>query len=119
MQAACRGASEEGGISIGILPEDTKDYANPYVSYLLPTGLGVRRNTLIVDSADVVIAICGGWGTLNEISYACNTGKTVILLKGTEGIVDHLITSDFPLPKDHLLVARSAKEAVELALKRL
>lgn len=117
MEAACRGVQLAGGTSIGILPEDTKDFANFYVTYGLPTGLGVKRNSLLVDCADVVIAICGGWGTLNEISYAANIKKPVILLRGTGGIVDYICQEGFPLTKDDIHIADSAKEAVELALR--
>ncbi len=119
MEAACRGAKIAGGISIGILPEESKEYANDFVSYALPTGLGIKRNSLLVDCADVIIAICGGWGTLNEISYAVNIRKPVVLIKGTGGIVDYIIQDSFPLPKDVIYIADCAQEAVETALRIL
>ncbi len=119
MEAACKGASNAGGTSIGILPEDCKEYANDFVTHVLPTGLGIKRNSLLVDCADVIIAICGGWGTLNEISYAVNTGKPVVLMKGTGGIVDHIIDESFPLSKESLFIADCAKDAVETAIRIL
>ncbi len=117
MEAACRGAKIAGGISIGILPEESKEQANDFVSYGLPTGLGIKRNSLLVDCADVIIAICGGWGTLNEISYAVNIRKPVVLIKGTGGIVDHIIQDSFPLSKDGLFIANCAQDAVETAIR--
>ncbi|HDO19280.1 MAG TPA: TIGR00725 family protein, partial [Thermoplasmatales archaeon] len=67
MEAACRGAKENSGITVGILPF-SKEEANPYVDIAIETGLGNVRNFLVVKSADAIIAICGRWGTLNEIS---------------------------------------------------
>src|SRR3954471_24681313 len=68
MEAACRGARSRGGLTIGLLPGDDREEANGWVQLAIPTGLGEVRNTLIVRSADAVIAIGGAWGTLSEIA---------------------------------------------------
>ena len=89
MEAACRGAKEVGGLTVGILPGSDRSEANPFVDVVLPTGLGEARNALVVAAADVVIAIGGGYGTLSEIALALKVGKRVIGL-GTweiEGVV--------------------------------
>jgi uncharacterized protein (TIGR00725 family) len=89
MEAACRGAKEVGGLTVGILPGPDRSEANPFVDVVLPTGLGEARNALVVAAADVVIAIGGGYGTLSEIALALKAGKRVIGL-GTweiEGVV--------------------------------
>jgi uncharacterized protein (TIGR00725 family) len=89
MEAACRGAKEVGGLTVGILPGPDRSEANPFVDVVLPTGLGDARNALVVGAADVVIAIGGGYGTLSEIALALKAGKRVIGL-GTweiEGVV--------------------------------
>jgi uncharacterized protein (TIGR00725 family) len=89
MEAACRGAKEVGGLTVGILPGPDRSEANPFVDVVLPTGLGEARNALVVAAADVVIAIGGGYGTLSEIALALKVGKRVIGL-GTweiEGVV--------------------------------
>jgi uncharacterized protein (TIGR00725 family) len=89
MEAACRGAKEVGGLTVGILPGPDRSEANPFVDVVLPTGLGEARNALVVGAADVVIAIGGGYGTLSEIALALKAGKRVIGL-GTweiEGVV--------------------------------
>ena len=78
MEAAARGANTEGGITIGILPGLEKSAANPYINVPVATGLGEIRNTIIVRSADVLIAIGGEYGTLSEIAFGLKTGKTVI-----------------------------------------
>ncbi|HEX74788.1 MAG TPA: TIGR00725 family protein [Dehalococcoidia bacterium] len=78
MEAACRGASSEGGITIGILPGDSRQSANPYVQIPIVTGLGYARNITVVKSAQAVIAIAGSYGTLSEISHALQSGIPVI-----------------------------------------
>lgn len=70
MESACRGAKEEGGMTIGILPTRSKQDANPYLDIAIPTGLGEARNLILVLSSDAVIAIDGSYGTLSEISFA-------------------------------------------------
>ena len=78
MEAACRGAKDAGGLTVGILPGSNRSEANPFVDVVLPTGLGEARNALVVGAAEVVIAIGGGYGTLSEIALALKTGKRVI-----------------------------------------
>jgi len=78
MEAACKGASSEGGTTIGILPGDDRQTANPYVQIPIVTGLGYARNVAVVKSAQAVIAIGGSYGTLSEISHALQSGIPVI-----------------------------------------
>lgn len=74
MEAACKGAQNSEkylpGKTIGIIPGSDKTKANEYCDIIIPTGLGFARNILVVNSADVVIAIGGGSGTLSEIAFA-------------------------------------------------
>ena len=78
MEAACKGASAEGGMTIGILPGDSRQSANPYVQIPIVTGIGYARNVSVVKSAQAVIAIDGSYGTLAEIAYALQSGIPVI-----------------------------------------
>ena len=78
MEAACKGASLEGGTTIGILPGDDSRAANPYVQIPIVTGLGEARNVIVVKSAQAIIAIGGSYGTLSEISHALKSGIPVI-----------------------------------------
>ena len=80
MEAACRGASSEGGVTIGILPGESRQAANPYVQFPIVTGIGYARNVAVVKSAQAVIAIGGSYGTLSEISHALQSGIPVIAL---------------------------------------
>ena len=78
MEAACKGAGGEGGLTIGILPGDSRQDANPYVQIPIVTGIGYARNVAVVKSAQAVIAIDGSYGTLTEIGYALQSGIPVI-----------------------------------------
>jgi uncharacterized protein (TIGR00725 family) len=81
MAAACRGAKEARGRTVGLLPGRDRGDANPWVDVAIPTGLAELRNALVVGSADVVIAVGGSWGTLSEIALALRTGKRVVGLR--------------------------------------
>ena len=78
MEAACKGAASEGGITIGVLPGDNPHTANPYVKIPIVTGMGYARNVIIAKSAQVVIAIGGKYGTLSEIAFALQGGIPVV-----------------------------------------
>ena len=78
MEAACRGASNEGGLTVGILPGDNRGTANPYVKIPIVTGTGYARNVAVVKSGQAVIAIDGSYGTLSEIGHALQNGIPVI-----------------------------------------
>jgi uncharacterized protein (TIGR00725 family) len=71
MEAACRGAHEAGGTTLGLLPGDDRREANEFVDIAVPTGLGEGRNALVV-------RVGGGYGTLSEIALALRAGKPVI-----------------------------------------
>jgi uncharacterized protein (TIGR00725 family) len=114
MEAACRGATEAGGVAIGIVPGHEIGEANAYCTHVVATGIGHARNLAVVSSGDVVIAIGGEWGTLSEIGFARAIGRTVIALRswtlsGREQMVD----------APGVVFADSAREAVDLALEAL
>ena len=102
MEAAARGATEAGGVAIGILPDEDWGRANPYLSYSIPTGTGQARNLAVVCSGDVVVAVGGEYGTLSEIGLALKVGRPVVALKSWD-------------LGGHVVVAASPEEAVEAA----
>ena len=109
MEAACRGASAEGGITIGILPGDNRRAANPYVQIPIATGMGYARNIAVVKSAQAVIAIGGSYGTLSEIAYALQYGIPVIGLNTWS-------LSRNGQQDSSIILAQKPEDAVSLAL---
>jgi uncharacterized protein (TIGR00725 family) len=83
MEAACCGAREAGGLTVGILPGE-RHQANPCVGVAVATGMGHARNVIIVRSADAVIALPGELGTLSEMALALKMNKPVISLDSWE-----------------------------------
>ena len=77
MEAAAKGAKEEGGVTIGILPGEDRKEGNPYLDYIIVTGIGYARNAMVAMNGDIVIAVDGHYGTLSEIAYALEFGKRV------------------------------------------
>jgi uncharacterized protein (TIGR00725 family) len=110
MEAACKGASEAGGLTIGILPGESRRAANPYVQIPIVTGIGSARNVVVVKSSQVVIAVDGSYGTLSEIAHALQSGIPVIGL-GTWSIAIGGKTDD------QIIIAKSPKEAVDKAME--
>jgi len=78
MEASAKGASEAGGTVVGILPTDNAGDANPYISIPIVTNMGHARNVILVQSADLCVAIGGKEGTLSEIAIALKIGKVVV-----------------------------------------
>ncbi len=78
MEAACRGAAGQGGITIGLLPGSEASEGNRFLTIALPTGMGQTRNALLALAGDAIIAIGGGPGTLSEVGLALKAGKRVV-----------------------------------------
>ena len=86
MRAACHGAQESGGITIGIIPQDNSSHANEFCDIVIPSGMGLTRDFLNALSADGVIVVGGGSGTLSEICAAYMYKKPIVTLKNSGGI---------------------------------
>jgi uncharacterized protein (TIGR00725 family) len=109
MEAASKGATEAGGIAIGVLPTLSPADANPYVTHAVPTGTGHARNLAVVASGEAVIAVGGEWGTLSEIAFARKLGRPVVamrswMLRNRAGTDPGIVEAEAP------------EEAVRLAL---
>ena len=112
MEAACRGAREEGGTTLGLLPGDDRRAANPFVDVAVATGMGEARNALVARTADVVVAVAGEFGTLSEIALALRMGKPVVGLSTWQ-------LARGGQPVEAIVGASTAAEAAELALAQL
>jgi hypothetical protein len=109
MEAACRGAKDADGTTVGLLPGADRGAANPWVDVAIPTGLGEARNALVVRAADALVAVGGGYGTLSEIALALKADKPVVGLGTWKLDADH----------DRIARATDAATAVGLALAAL
>lgn len=82
MAAASRGASDAGGIAVGILPEDDDRHANEWLSVAIPTGMGEIRNAIVARAGICLVAIGGNMGTLSEMALGLKWGKPVFVMHG-------------------------------------
>jgi uncharacterized protein (TIGR00725 family) len=105
MEGAAKGAKENGGVTIGIIPGESKEEANPYIDFPIVTGFGEGRNLVVIRSSDVIIALPGKYGTLSELAFCMKLDKPVVSL-GTWDISEKVVK------------AKDAKEAVKLALEK-
>ena len=112
MEAACRGARAEGGLTIGILPGNNRKDANQYVTIPIITGIGYARNSIVAKSGQAVIAIGGKYGTLSEIAYALQDKIPVIGL-GTWKLATGKSKDE------SIVIAKDASDAVDKALKSI
>ena len=106
MEAACKGARDNRGRTVGILP-DMGD-GNPHLDVKVRSGMGYSRNVVLVQSADAVIAVGGKYGTLSEIAIALKLKKPVFGLKtwDIEGVVK------CATPEDAVLMAVRAASLI-------
>ncbi|MBY8983154.1 MAG: TIGR00725 family protein [Candidatus Lokiarchaeota archaeon] len=85
MEAVCKGAKEEDGLTIGIIPYKEKSPANKYIDIVIPVPFSQARNLIVVLSGDICVAIGGKAGTLSEMCFAWIYGKPIIALSGVDG----------------------------------
>lgn len=88
MEAVFQGAKSsekyQDGDTIAIIPSFDRTEANHYADIIIPTGIDVMRNGMVV-SADGVIAIGGGSGTLSEMALAWSLFRLVIAYCNVDG----------------------------------
>jgi uncharacterized protein (TIGR00725 family) len=106
MAAAARGAKAVGGVTIGIIPGESRSAANAWIDHVVVAGTGHARNLAVAASGDAVIAVGGAYGTLTEIAYARILGRPVVVLD-----------PGWDLGRDDIARASSPAEAVELAIR--
>jgi uncharacterized protein (TIGR00725 family) len=80
MEAACKGHAQEGGMPVGLLPDEEWHAANPYVAIPIATGIGPARNAIIARACLVLVAIGGGVGTLSEMALGLQFNRLVLAM---------------------------------------
>jgi hypothetical protein len=118
MEAASHGAKEAGGFVIGIVPQDEKTAANPYCDAVVATGIGFARDFLTAYSADAVIIVGGGAGTMIEVAAAYQKRIPIIAMKGSGGTADGVVDTYLDDRKIEIVLGeRSPEKAVDTALR--
>jgi uncharacterized protein (TIGR00725 family) len=110
MEAVCKGAKSEGGVTVGILPGDDPKAANRYVDVPICTGIGHARNVIVVKTGRAVIAIDGSYGTMSEIGHALAEGIPVVGIKTWTFLREGELDSG-------VVLAENPADAVEQAVK--
>jgi uncharacterized protein (TIGR00725 family) len=122
MKAVCSGFRSGGGTCIGIIPGYHKDEANEFVDVVIPTGMGLARNVMVVKIADVVVALPGEAGTLSEIAYCLQFGIPVVALVPKKLDREGSLTTKFLLSASAddipgIIRVHTVEEAVEIIKK--
>jgi uncharacterized protein (TIGR00725 family) len=117
MESACKGAKENGGTTVGIIPQEEFLYANEYCDIVICTGLGYARDFIVASSADGIIAVGGGVGTLIELGVGYMTRKAMVAISGSGGVAD-IYGGKFLDERNRvpITVAKDARTAVEVIL---
>ena len=120
MKAASKGAKESGGLTVGIIPQNDMSEANEFCDVVIQSGIGLMRDFLNALSADGVIAIGGGSGTLSEICAAYMYSKPIVVLKNSGGTSTKFADQYLDHRKNVKIIGvDTPKEAVELIFKEI
>ena len=106
MEAACKGAKDNNGLTVGITPEIHPNGGNKYLDLIIPSGINFSRNYIVQNSGSVIIMVGGSYGTLSELAYALLFKRKVIAIKSKWAKIDKKI-----------IVAKSPKDAVLKAIR--
>jgi hypothetical protein len=120
MKAACHGAKDAGGITVGIIPQEDPSFANEYCDIVIPSGMGLTRDFLNALSADGIIIIGGGSGTLAEVCAGYMHKKPMVAIKNTGGVADQY--ADKYVDKRNqikIIGVNTPKEAVKVILEKI
>ena len=115
MESACKGARENNGLTVGIIPQEEFSFANGFCDVVICTGIGFARDFIIASSADGIIAIGGGVGTLIEMAAGYMIKKSIVAIAGSGGVADtyagKYLDERNRVP---ILVAKDARSAVQI-----
>ena len=120
MEAASKGAHDAGGLVVGIIPQNDPSSANEFCDIVIPTGMGHTRDFLTALSADGVIVIGGGSGTLTEVCASYVHKKPIASLRKS-GDVAEKYADQYLDHRNHVKITGvdSPKEAVDYILKQI
>ena len=118
MKAVSHGAHDAKGLIVGIIPQADASEANEYCDVVIPTGMGLTRDYLNALSADGVIIVGGGSGTLSEACASYMFKKPMVAIKNLGGSVDPYIDGYIDHRKNIKIIGvDTAQEAVQKILE--
>ena len=118
MTAASRGAKDANGLTVGIIPQNDSSEANEYCDIVIPTGMGLARDFLNALSADGIIIVGGGSGTLSETTAGYMYKKPIVAIRNLDSTVDPFIDGFIDHRENVKIVGvDSAQEAVKKILE--
>jgi uncharacterized protein (TIGR00725 family) len=120
MRASCHGARDTGGLTVGIIPQGDHTFANEFCDIVIPSGMGLTRDFLNALSADGVIIIGGGSGTLSEICAAYMHKRPMVAIRNTGGTAEKYLNTFLDHRKNIKIIGvDTPKEAVKLILEKI
>ena len=118
MTAAAHGAKDADGLTVGIIPQADSSEANEYCDIVIPTGMGLTRDFLNALTADGVIIVGGGSGTLSETCAAYMNKKPMVAIRNLNGPIEQYIDGYIDHRENVKIVgADNAREAVKKILE--
>jgi uncharacterized protein (TIGR00725 family) len=115
MDAALRGARFAGGLTIGVLPDDTSKHASLEAEIVIVTGMGEARNVVNVLTSRLLF-VCGmSAGTASEVAVALKRKRPIILINAEIEVKRFWTWLDGGL----LQFASTPEQAIELAQRIL
>jgi len=91
MKAASHGTHDANGLTVGIIPQDDATLANQFCDIVIPTGMGLARDFLNALSADGIIIVGGGSGTLSEVCAVYMYKKPMVAIRNIGGSIEQYI----------------------------
>lgn len=114
MNACSHGAKDANGLTMGIIPQDDPKFANEFCDIVIPSGMGFTRDFLNALSADGVIIVGGGSGTLSEVCAAYMSKKPMVAIRGFDSAISPYIDGYVDHRKNVKIIGvDTAKEAVD------
>jgi uncharacterized protein (TIGR00725 family) len=120
MEYACKGAKDNGGLTVGIVPQDDYSKANKFCDIVICTGIGYSRDFIVSYSSDAIISVGGGVGTLIELCVGYMAKKIMVSIEGSGGTSD-IYGGKFLDERKRVMIEKytSPNLAVDFIIKKL
>ena len=120
MENACKGAKAEGGVTVGIIPQEDFSCANEYCDIVIASGIGYARDFLVATSADAIVVVGGGVGTLVELCVGYMLKKTIVAIPESGGTAE-IYGGKYLDERKRILIltAKDADSAIRMILKQV